>query len=327
MTVHNESSQEPEELPQETWTTFPSLPLWSGSTIPNVGRRFYIHSPSTILKLGTTEGEGVMTALVRSILGPCVPRVVRVVTLRIQPSDPSTPIRPYQGLILTRQPGTPLVELWPSLSPQQREGIKAELFRLLVQMRARPFAYYGRPGQKPYLLFSEFGTETHAYCTSRVEWDNSRVFALHATAADKERVVTLEQVQRGTTGPGGWDRPVFTHVDLSERNILVNPDTLAVTGFLDWEMANMTPAYFEYVSARLSGGHQSEWKKELLDVLRAVLRCECGGEGEERYKNTLAAWDAMVDVERIAQGYDDDCYWTFETGMPVVEKKPDHAPK
>lgn len=31
---------------------------------------------------------------------------------------------------------------------------------------------------------------------------------------------------------------------------------------------------------------------------------------------TLAAWDAMVDVERIAQGYNDDCKWIFGTGIP-----------
>lgn len=93
-------------------------------------------------------------------------------------------------------------------------------------------------------------------------------------------------------------------------------------------MANIMPAYFEYVAARLSGGHQPEWRRELLDVLRSVLRRECDArrredldladvdEVEGRYRRTLAAWDAVVDVERIAQGYDDDCKWTFETGLP-----------
>ncbi len=141
---------------------------------------------------------------------------------------------------------------------------------------------------------------------------------------DAERAVKLERVQRDTTGAGDWDRPVLTYGDLSDRNILVDPDTLAVTGFLDWEMANIMPAYFEYVAARLSGDHQPAWRKELLDVLRSVLRCECDtgrqedlrvvnvDEGHGRYRRTLAVWNAIVDVERIAQGYDDDCEWTFD---------------
>lgn len=98
-------------------------------------------------------------------------------------------------------------------------------------------------------------------------------------------------------------------------------------------MANIMPAYFEYVAARLSGGHQPEWRRELLDVLRSVLHCECYSrpredlndvsvdEGEERYRKTLAAWDAVIDVERIAQGYDNDCAWTFETGLPDASQK------
>lgn len=280
LTLHDESdesSQEREQLPRETWLTLPSLPLFSGPTVPTVGRRFFTHSPSTMLKLDTDDGEGIMTALAHSILGPRVPRVVRLVTLPRITSDASTPNRAQQGLVLTHQPGTPLVELWPSLTPPQRQTVKAELCRLLVRMRAHHFSHYGRPTRQPYLLFSEFGTEAHACCASRSEWDDSRVRALHAYASasapdDAERAAALERVQRGTTGAGEWDRPVLTHGDLSDRNILVDPRTLAVTGFLDWEMANIMPAYFEYVAARLSGGHQPGWRRERLDVLRSVLR-------------------------------------------------------
>ncbi|OOQ83195.1 Aminoglycoside phosphotransferase [Penicillium brasilianum] len=317
MTSHDESSQEPEQLLRETWASLPGLPVFSESTIPNVGRRFFIHSPSTILKLGTEDGEGNMTALAYSILGPCVPRVVCVVTLPIITPDASTPNRAQEGLVLTHQPGTPLVELWPSLTPPQRQTVKAELCRLLVRMRTHHFSYYGRPSRQPYLLFSEFGTETHVYCASRLEWDDSRVRALQASAPDAERAVALERVQRGTTGAGDWDRPVLTYGDLSDRNILVDPSTLAVTGFLDRRWPISCP--------------------RTLNVLRSVLRRECDAgrgedledvnveEGEERYRRTLAAWDAVVDVERIAQGYDDACYWTFETGLPDVSQKTDSA--
>ncbi|KAI0708560.1 hypothetical protein C8Q76DRAFT_745063 [Earliella scabrosa] len=336
MEPQDESSQDHEEVPRATWCTLPTFPPLLGPTIPTVGRRFFIHSSTTILKLGVDQGEDVMTSLAHSILGPCVPGVISVVTLTNASSDASKPARVQQGLILTRQPGTPLVELWPELSQSQRETIKSHLCDLLIRMRARQFPYYGRPGHQPYVLVSEFGAETHAYCMSRSEWDDSRIHALLAVAPDAARASDLERVQRETKGADNWDRPVLTHGDLSDRNILVDPDTLALTGLLDWEMANVMPAYFEYVAARLSGGHMPEWRRELLDVLRAVLRRESEavkgedqkernahgggdtGEGEQRYKRTLAACDAVVDVERIAQGYDDDCSWTFETGLPGV---------
>ncbi|KAK2855531.1 hypothetical protein FQN49_005098 [Arthroderma sp. PD_2] len=322
MTPRDESSQGQEQIPQETWPTLEGIPRFEASTIPCVGCQFFTPSPSTILKVGTDEGEAIMTALGRSIIGPLVPRVDCIVTIPAQ----NQKLKPRQGIVISRQPGTPLVELWPSLSPPQRKTIKMELCQILVRMRARQFSYYGRPARQPYLLSSEFGTEVYTFCTSRLEWDDSRIQALRASDKDSERLARLEKVQRDTTGVAGWDRPVLTHADLSDRNILIDPHTLKVTGFLDWETANIMPAYFEYVDARLSGGHQPEWRVELLDVLRSVLRNECDAgnantdEREEAFNKTLAAWDAVVNVERFAQKYDDTCYWTFENGLPASQK-------
>ncbi|WEW56661.1 hypothetical protein PRK78_002109 [Emydomyces testavorans] len=192
-------------------------------------------------------------------------------------------------------------------------------------MRAHKFSYYGRPSGQPYILSEVLRRIKHPHCNSRSDWDTSRIRALYAR--NPERAVALEQVQRDTTGPHGWDRLVLTHMDFSERNILVDPNSLEVTGFLDWEMACIMPAYYEYVTARLSGGHQPEWRKDLLDVLRSVLHHECdsvsahANERDERYKKTLAAWDAMVNVERIARGFDDDCYWTLETDLPDISQR------
>jgi aminoglycoside phosphotransferase (APT) family kinase protein len=121
------------------------------------------------------------------------------------------------------------------------------------------------------------------------------------------------------------------HGDLSDRNILINPKTLEITGLIDWERANLAPAYFEWVVASLSNGHEPAWRFELLDFLRSVLRAECrqaisagrpsdDDEVDETavealYKETLAAWNAFVNVERAAQGISDDCYWTFENEL------------
>ncbi|OJD20321.1 hypothetical protein ACJ73_08343 [Blastomyces percursus] len=105
MTLHNESSQEREELFRESWPTLPSLPPLLGPTVPTIGHQFFIHSPSTISKLGTDDGEAVITSLAHFILGFCVPRIVSVVTLSSRASGASMPTRAQQGLVLTRQPG------------------------------------------------------------------------------------------------------------------------------------------------------------------------------------------------------------------------------
>ncbi|GJE92827.1 aminoglycoside phosphotransferase family protein [Phanerochaete sordida] len=198
-------------------------------------------------------------------------------------------------------------------------------------MRARRFDYYGSPARQPYVLFNFFGPVVHEYCPSRADWDASRIRALRAATRPAkcaydplpaDRVPTLERAQRETKGTDGWDRPVLMHGDLSDRNIIVDPDTPAITGLIDWEMANVMPAYYEYVAARLSGGHTPEWRRELLDVLRDVLRHECAqdlgkesgggtGEGDGGYREMLAAWDAIVDAERFAHRIGDECYWTL----------------
>ena len=146
-------------------------------------------------------------------------------------------------------------------------------------------------------------------------------------SSDAKRVEALERVQRKVSGSSGWDHPVLTHRDLFDGNIVVHPRIFDITGFLDWEMANIMPAYDEYIEAWLSGGPDPEWRVELSDVLRSVLRHECGAdiEGElnsdrfneeqETYERNLTAWSAMTDVERIAQEYNDDCSWTFESGL------------
>ncbi|KAJ0164938.1 hypothetical protein CTA2_12808 [Colletotrichum tanaceti] len=43
-----------------------------------------------------------------------------------------------------------------------------------------------------------------------------------------------------------WDEYVFCHNDLSQQNIIVNPDTLRIEAIIDWEYAGFFPPYFEW---------------------------------------------------------------------------------
>lgn len=302
------------DLPRITWPTLPDLPILKHPPILSVGtRRIYIHSPTTLLKWGGTEEEGIMTSLAYSILGSVVPQVFGIVTVSDRPGK--------TGLLLQRQSGTLLIALWPTLAREERMIVKDRLRDLLVRMRKHLFDYYGRPGGRPYTTYVDCTTEYHAFCSTRAEWDQSRIQALRKVAPDIEisesRRLALEEAQRETRCD---DRPVLTHGDLFDRNLLVDPNTLEVTGIIDWEDALIAPAHYEYALARLPGGHQAEWRKELLDVLQSVLRIECepsrGVYGEDghsgEYERELVAWNNLADVERAAHGYSDDCHWTFE---------------
>lgn len=328
MLEHDAGKEQPLKILE--WSTLPKMPQLEGPTIPNVGRTFFIHSQTTLLKLkfkSSSDGEAEMTRLAHSILPSVVPSLIAIVNINDRPRT--------RGLLLARRCGAPLAELWPTLSPVEKETVKSNLTRLLVRMRApnKRLSFYGRPGLQPYITPNELGAPVkHAFCRSRTDWDTSRIGALVSAARDlgmdENRTQQLKRLQCETASNYRLpqvDRPVLVHGDLSDRNILVDPETLEVSGFLDWEMANVAPAYFEYTMARLSGGHDKRWRQVLLGVLREVLKIECEHEVAQYswqsdidtdptkiFAQCLDAWNTLVDVERVAQGYSDECYWTFE---------------
>ncbi|OBZ73341.1 hypothetical protein A0H81_06787 [Grifola frondosa] len=254
---------------------------------------------------GGSENEARMTALARRVLSG----VVTVPAVHAVVHTPNG-----DAILMDYVQGVPLSTIWSGLSALQRATVKQKLCDVLCAMRRSSFGYAGRPGRRPYVLLFEFGVAVHDFCADVQMWNESRARAVSKNVGDARRVGSLREKQFELVTAA---RFVLTHGDLSDRNILVNPDTLDIIGVLDWEYANVVSSYFEYIAARFSGGHRPYWRAELLEVLEKVLERECG---EARVEEELARWKALVDVERYAQGYDDDCAWTFETdnlGTPI----------
>ncbi|KAK2731182.1 hypothetical protein FQN57_003544 [Myotisia sp. PD_48] len=269
MALPADNAQGLEQIPRETWSSNPNhLPQLTGPAIPDHARRFFFYSPSTLLKIGSNEGESAMTVFARSILGSLVPRVLLFVSIPKQDPD--------FGAF--------------------RQTIKTSLSQVLVHMREHSFLYYGRPKQQPYVSITNI---LAASLTNSGMTHALRHCTLLALGGPGTFSRALKLMQHNTSGPDGWDRPVFSHGDLSDRNILIDPDSLKITGFLDWEMANIMPAYYEYTEALLCGGHQPPWEKDVLGVLRCVLRYECNrdaanlDEAEERYKARFWMWKGL----------------------------------
>ncbi|QUC17539.1 uncharacterized protein UV8b_01780 [Ustilaginoidea virens] len=64
-----------------------------------------------------------------------------------------------------------------------------------------------------------------------------------------------------------WDKPVFTHGDLSSLNIIADGDT--VVGIIDWETAGWLPPYWEYTCAWDANPQNWFWQQEVDNFLEA----------------------------------------------------------
>ena len=69
---------------------------------------------------------------------------------------------------------------------------------------------------------------------------------------------------------------VFCHNDLSQHNIMVNPDTLRITGILDWESAGYFPPFFEapfFRSPRPSGAQVRDMEDNNAQLVEFLTVC------------------------------------------------------
>lgn len=60
------------------------------------------------------------------------------------------------------------------------------------------------------------------------------------------RVMRRTEIDHWSLRPSDHDEYVFCHNDLSQQNIIVNPDTLKINAIVDWEYAGFYPSRFEW---------------------------------------------------------------------------------
>ncbi|KAK2880085.1 hypothetical protein FQN49_000599 [Arthroderma sp. PD_2] len=295
------------QLVTETWESqaiLKDLTRIEGPTILIIGRRFYHYDDERLLKVGGDEDEAWMTALARRVLQDSskVPRVYSFIQM---PNN--------SAILMDRISGVPLSTVWDDISEEQRLNVTDQLYDILLAVRRPVFEYAGRPDHKPYILpNTELGSDAHDFCANIEAWNASRARAIMANTVDSPQAAAFRDQQYQLVTGTAADRFVLTHGDLSDRNIIVDPDSLNITGIIDWEDANVVPCYFEYIAARLSEGHLPQWRKVLLGVLEKVLERECEEKGAS-YLEELVRWKALVDVERYAHGLDEHCTWTFDS--------------
>ncbi|KPM41702.1 hypothetical protein AK830_g4845 [Neonectria ditissima] len=146
--------------------------------------------------------------------------------------------------------GQTLKEAWPSLTPDQRSDILAQLRGYIAQMRALGGIYLGRLDGQGVVVPSVM-TRSGGPFGSLVEFHDWLVRPPKRTQAES---MYWHQI----TTQLGADYPiVFTHGDIAARNIMVRDGR--VVALLDWEWAGWCPEYWEYVFT-LRGMDMVDWE-------------------------------------------------------------------
>ncbi|OAQ99266.1 hypothetical protein LLEC1_06058 [Akanthomyces lecanii] len=74
---------------------------------------------------------------------------------------------------------------------------------------------------------------------------SSRLGGPSGIAIPPYRVLKLAEAGRWDLQPAASDDYVFCHNDLSQQNVIVDPESLKIKAIIDWEYAGFFPPYFE----------------------------------------------------------------------------------
>lgn len=101
------------------------------------------------------------------------------------------------------------------------------------------------------------------------------------------RVLRRTEMDHWHLKPSDHNEYVFCHNDLSQQNVIVNPDTLKVNAIIDWEYAGFYPARFEWpfytrLRPSVDGKDEVDDSLELLACLKSQSEIET--ESESRSK-------------------------------------------
>ncbi|KAI8953523.1 kinase-like domain-containing protein [Xylaria longipes] len=141
--------------------------------------------------------------------------------------------------------GISLQECFITMSPRQLEHVREQLKAQVVQLRRIPHSgYYGAIGRRPLL---------HIYSGRKFgPFDNFRdmisaKFDLEYHPRSAQRFANIKKFFLGSleciSTALGHSYPVFTHGDLHEANVIVQPNGTPV--IIDWETAGFFPIYHE----------------------------------------------------------------------------------
>ncbi len=197
---------------------------WSGQTFlaEAAGERSVVRVyPPGARAEAAPETDAAVLRLVRGLVP--VPEVLEV--------RPGRPEDDQPGLLVTSfLPGTRGDELLPTLDEAGLAEVGATLGGLVADLGGMPMLRTG-PFVDPQLAIGDFGLDgLSEYVETRLpelgHLSPEEIDGLREVALDAQ--VLLDSVPRAC----------LVHSDLNPKNLLIDPDTRALTGVLDWEFAH-----------------------------------------------------------------------------------------
>ncbi|GAA2756996.1 phosphotransferase family protein [Actinopolymorpha rutila] len=185
--------------------------------------RLYLREP------GRAGIDAALLALVRDLVP--VPRVLDLRT-RATPDQPAF-------LLVERLPGEPLDRWLPDASPRLRKAAGAGVGRVLARLSGMPFPRAGE--------FVDAGLRVRPWTGAAgglEEWVNAHRESGALAGWSFADLAGLREVARqGQDLLDEVRRTCLCHSDFNPKNLLVDPETGAVTGLVDWEYAHAGSPY------------------------------------------------------------------------------------
>ncbi|CRG83321.1 hypothetical protein PISL3812_00672 [Talaromyces islandicus] len=162
-------------------------------------------------------------------------------------------------IVMSRLPGHPISQNWPSRSAKSKARILAQPREHIEEMRALdlPTAGVGGiNGSKLHNVRIPGGIQGFGPFASVHEFHTFLSHGTEYSADNPQEVNDLLEMYRNSRYS-----PRFTHGDLSSQNILVNGDDLV--GIVDWTTSGWYPDYWEYTTALDTNVYNEIWKDEI----------------------------------------------------------------
>lgn len=182
-------------------------------------------------------------------------------------------------IVMERIHGVRLDILWPSMDDAQKRLVALQMKDTMTQLRKLPSPEVDREG-RGYCSLGGKPLRDHIFYTGFED----QSFGIEGTFHMEEELndaLIKKYLASGflPTGKADFYRrsfpnilvdhpPTFTHGDLQRKNMIVDPESLALT-LIDWEFAGWYPSYWEYSRAIFSCGHfEDDWSEWIDFVLK-----------------------------------------------------------